>query len=118
MQISPSSRLVVGNLSPGSAGGTAGSNEIQFALAAGQAATDYNFAILGANPNYISARINLSTTGTLANYLSHSVLDPPALTSTGATGASGTTYSTSYTVGASPVNVARTPRSIRRKAVT
>ncbi len=106
VQISPSSRLVVGNLSPGSAGGTAGSNEIQFALAAGQAATDYNFAILGANPNYISARINLSTTGTLANYLSHSVLDPPALTSTGAAGASGTTYSTSYTVGASPVNVA------------
>ena len=66
VQISPSSRLMVGAVSPGSAGGTDGTNDIQLSLAAGQAATDYNFAVLGANPTYISARINLSTTGTLA----------------------------------------------------
>ena len=50
VQITPSARLDVGTLSPGSAGGTAGANEIQLTLTAGQTATDYNFAILGANP--------------------------------------------------------------------
>ncbi|MGA2255637.1 MAG: immunoglobulin domain-containing protein, partial [Thermoguttaceae bacterium] len=48
IQILPSSELDVGTLSPGSAGGTVGSDEIQVTLAAGQSATDYNFAILGA----------------------------------------------------------------------
>ena len=105
VQITPSPQLDVGTLSPGSAGGTAGTNEIQLTLTAGQAATDYNFALLGANPSYISARMDLATTGTLGNYLSNSVLTPPTVQSTGSNGASGTTYSTSYTAGGTPVNV-------------
>ena len=79
VQITPSPRLMVGTLSPGSAGGTAGTDEIQLTLTAGQAATDYNFAILGANPSYISARMDLATTGTLVSYLATSVLKPPTV---------------------------------------
>ena len=48
IQILPPSNVAVGVLSPGTAGGAAGNDEIQVALAAGQNATDYNFAILGA----------------------------------------------------------------------
>jgi cyclophilin family peptidyl-prolyl cis-trans isomerase len=101
VQISPSSRLVVGNLSPGSAGGTAGTNDIQLTLAAGQAATDYNFAILGVNPSYISARMDISSAGTLANFVSKSLLTPPTVASSG-----GGAGASTYTSGGSPVNVA------------
>ncbi len=51
VQILPASNVDVGILSPGSAGGTVGNDEIQVTLAAGQNATDYNFAILGAQGN-------------------------------------------------------------------
>ncbi len=45
IQILPSPQLNVGILSPGTAGGSVGNDEIQVTLAANQAATDYNFAI-------------------------------------------------------------------------
>src|SRR5208282_3437444 len=51
IQVLPPSNATVGILTPGSAGGTAGSDEIQMTLGASQNATDYNFAILGAVPN-------------------------------------------------------------------
>src|SRR5271157_2823075 len=60
IQISPSSNLNVGILSPGSAGGIVGNDEIQVTLAAGQNATDYNFAILGAQGNDPSNSVDAS----------------------------------------------------------
>ena len=81
IQISPSSKLAVGTLSPGSAGGTAGSDEIQVTLAAGQNATDYNFAILGAQTNEISLRMFMSSTGSLTQFLTTHALQ--ALRGTG-----------------------------------
>ena len=50
--------------------------------------------------------MDLATTGTLGNYLSNSVLTPPTVQSTGSNGANGTTYSTNYTAGGTPVDVA------------
>ncbi len=69
IQIEPSSKLAVGKLSPGSAGGAAGNDEIQVSLSAGQNATDYNFAILGAATDEISLRMNMASTGTLTQFL-------------------------------------------------
>ena len=48
IQVLPSANIALGILSPGSAGGTVGADEIQVELAPGMNATDYNFAILGA----------------------------------------------------------------------
>ena len=48
IQVLPSANVALGILSPGSAGGDVGTDEIQVKLAPGMNATDYNFAILGA----------------------------------------------------------------------
>ena len=69
IQISPSSKLAVGVPSVGSAGGTAGSNEVQVTLTAGQSASYYNFAILGAQTNQISLRMFTASTGSLTDFL-------------------------------------------------
>ncbi len=109
VEIFPASQLMVGAASPGSAGGTAGTNNIQLSLSAGQAATDYNFALLGANTAYISARMDLATTGTLSNFLSSSVLNAPTIETNGTSSissAASTTYSTSYMLGGTAVDVA------------
>ena len=87
IQISPSSKLAVGILSPGSAGGTAGTDghdEIQVTLAAGQNATDYNFAILGAQTDEISLRMFLASTGSLTQFLT--TLHTPPSVDPGASG--------------------------------
>ena len=78
IQISPSSKLAVGILSPGSAGGTAGNDEIQVTLAAGQDATDYNFAILGAQTDEISLRMFMASTGSLTQFLT-TLHTPPSV---------------------------------------
>ncbi len=90
IQISPSSKLAVGILSPGSAGGTAGNDEIQVTLAAGQDATDYNFAILGAQTDEISLRMFMASTGSLTQFLT--TLHTPPSVDPGA----GSTFSTTY----------------------
>ena len=109
LQISPSSRLSMGTVSPGSGGGTAGTNDIQLTLTAGQAATDYNFGVVGAQQNYISLRADLASTGSLSQFLTTSLLTAPTVMADSTGGASGTgssTYSTTYTVGDSAVSVA------------
>ena len=58
IQILPLVRRDVDILSPGSAGGTAGNDEIQVTLAAGQNATDYNFAILGPDGSRFPADVH------------------------------------------------------------
>ena len=55
IQVLPAANVEVEGLSPGTAGGTVGSDEIQVTLAPGQNAADYNFAILGTQ-NDISLR--------------------------------------------------------------
>ncbi len=95
VQIEPSSKLAVGKLSPGSAGGTAGNDEIQVTLAAGQSATDYNFAILGAQTNEISLRMFMSSTGSLTHFLTTMHSKPSV--EPGSSGSA--TYSTTYTTG-------------------
>ena len=90
IQISPSSKLAVGILSPGSAGGTAGNDEIQVTLAAGQDATDYNFAILGAQTDEISLRMFMASTGSLTQFLT-TLHTPPSVDPGG-----GSTFSTTY----------------------
>jgi cyclophilin family peptidyl-prolyl cis-trans isomerase len=99
IQIQPSSKISVGPLSPGSAGGTVGTDEIQMTLAAGQSATDYNFAILGAQTNEISLRMFLSSTGSLTQFLT-SMHTPPSVTA-GDPGSSGVTAT--YSTGGSGV---------------
>ena len=99
IQISPSSKLAVGTLSPGSAGGTAGNDEIQVTLAAGQNATDYNFAILGAQTSEISLRMFLASTGSLTQFLT-TMHSPPSV----APGNSGST--TTYSSGGTGLAIA------------
>jgi len=99
IQISPSPKLAVGTPSPGSAGGTAGNDEIQVTLAAGQNATDYNFAILGAQTDQISLRMFLASTGPLSQFLT-SLHSPPTV----ATGDSGST--STYSSGAMALAIA------------
>ena len=60
IQILPPSSVDVGVLSPGTAGGAAGHDEIQVTLSPGQNATDYNFAILGSQSD-ISLRMFLAS---------------------------------------------------------
>ncbi|MEI8373384.1 MAG: immunoglobulin domain-containing protein, partial [Planctomycetota bacterium] len=95
IQISPSSKLAVGVLSVGSAGGTAGSNEIQVTLAADQVATDYNFAILGAQTNQISLRMFMASTGSLTDFLTTLHTAPSSTTG----GSSISSFSATYTTG-------------------
>jgi large repetitive protein len=101
VQILPSAKLAVGTLSPGSAGGTAGNNEIQLQLAANQNATDYNFAILGAQTSFISLRMFLASTGTLSDYLTTLHAAPAVQMGT----TSSSAYSTTYTTGGPAVAV-------------
>ncbi len=107
VQIVPSSKLSLGKLSPGSAGGAAGTNEVQLTLADSQAATDYNFAILGAQTQYISLRMALASTGTLSHFLTTLHAAP-----TVATANSGTAYKTSYATGSVGVSVVSSNASI------
>ena len=102
VQIVPSAKLDVGTLTPGSAGGTAGTNEIQLPLADGQAATNNDFAIVGAQSSFVSLRMYLASTGTLSNYIATSLLAAPTVE----TGDSASpNFSGSYTTGgaAAPV---------------
>ena len=63
--VNPPSYLNIGTPSLGTAGGSVVNNdEMQVTLAANQAATDYNFAILGAQNSETSLRMYLSSTGT------------------------------------------------------
>ncbi len=101
IQIEPAPYVMVGQLSPGSEGGTAGSNEIQVAFD-GQNATDYNFAILGAKPNYLSLQMFISATDSLATYLP--TLDIAPAVAAGGSGSS--TNTTTYSTGAAAVYVA------------
>ena len=64
IQILPSANVSVGTLTPGLAGGTAGADEIQVTLAAGQNATDYNFAILGSEAGDMSLRMFMASSST------------------------------------------------------
>ena len=102
----------MGILSPGSAGGTAGNDEIQVTLAAGQNATDYNFAILGAqgnDPSVPTAALDASPLVSSAAAAAapsgytitadQSTIDAGQATSTGFTFAGATTGTTyNYTV--------------------
>ncbi len=108
VQIQPSSKLAVGTLSPGSAGGTAGNDEIQLTLAAGQSATDYNFAILGAQTNEISLRMFMSSTGSLSQFLTSMHSQP--LVEPGSSGSA--TYSTTYTTGGAAAAVVSSTATI------
>ena len=95
VQIDPPSKLAVGTPTPGSAGGTAGNDDIQMTLTAGQNATDYNFAILGAATDQVSIRMFLASTGSLSQFLT-SLHAAPTVT----TGSSGSSpYSATYTTG-------------------
>ena len=106
IQISPSSKLAVGILSPGSAGGTAGNDEIQVTLAAGQDATDYNFAILGAQTDEISLRMFMASTGSLTQFLT--TLHTPPSVDPGA----GSTFSTTYSSEATGVAITSSSATI------
>jgi len=101
IQISPSSKLAVGGPSAGSAGGTVGSNEIQVTLAADQSATDYNFAILGAQTNQISLRLFMASNDTLTHFLTNLHTPPSApYTSPAAVGSSdSSSFTATYTTG-------------------
>jgi hypothetical protein len=96
--VSPSSKLEMGTPSPGSAGGTDSSNDIQLALASGQSATDYNFSVIGAQTNEISLRMFLASTGSLGQFLT-SLHTAPSVT-TGASSAA------TYTTGGSGLAIA------------
>ncbi len=112
IQILPPSSVDVGILSLGSAGGTAGNNEIQVTLAAGQSATDYNFAILGAQgadsstpPSALDAGplVGAAAVGTApAGYsitANQATINASQATSTGFTFAGATTNTTyNYTI--------------------
>ena len=109
VQIVPSAKLSVGTLTPGSAGGTAGTNEIQMTLADGQAATDNDFAILGAQSSFVSMRMYLASTGTLSNYIATSLLAAPTVE----TGDSASpNFSGSYTTGGAPAPVTASDAAI------
>ena len=102
VQIVPSSKLSVGTLTPGTAGGTAGTNEIQMSLADGQASTGNDFDILGPQSSFVSLRMYLASTGTLSNYIATSLHTAPTVE----TGDSASpNFSGSYTTGgtAAPV---------------
>ncbi len=101
IQIEPAPYVMVGQLSPGSEGGTAGTNEIQVTFD-GQNATDYNFAILGAKPNYLSLQMFISATDSLATYLPTLDIAPAVA----AGGSSSATNTTTYSTGAAAVFVA------------
>ncbi len=101
IQISPSSKLAVGSPSAGSAGGTVGSNEIQVTLAADQIATDYNFAILGAQSNQISLRLFMASSNSLTNFLTTLHTKPSVSTGTN----SSLSFTTTYTTGGPAVAV-------------
>jgi cyclophilin family peptidyl-prolyl cis-trans isomerase len=105
--IKPSAKLAAGKPSPGSAGGSAGTNEIQLTLADNQAATDYNFALLGVQTNYISLRMMLASTGTLSHYLA-TMHTAPAV----AIGSGSSTATTSYAASGPAVPVASSNVSI------
>ncbi len=102
VQIEPSSKLAVGTLTPGTAGGTSGTNDIQLSLADAQAASGNDFAITGPQSSLLSLRMYLASTGTPGQYLKsmHSV-------PTVATGDSAAPhYSATFTTGGAAVAIA------------
>ena len=98
--LQPSAKLAVGTPTPGSAGGTAGNDDIQLTLTAGQTASDYNFAILGDQTDLISIRMYLAWTGTLSQYLTSSSMH------TAASVTEATSGPTTYTSGGSGLAIA------------
>ncbi len=109
VQIEPSSKLSVGTLTPGTAGGTAGTNEIQMSLADGQAATGNDFAIVGSQSSYVSLRMYLASTGTLSNYIATSLHTAPTVE----TGDSASpNFSGSYTTGGTAAKVTASDAAI------
>ena len=95
IRISPSPKLAIGTLSAGSAGGTVGNDEIQLTLAAGQSATDYDFAILGAAEPSLMLFIDAPVS--LTNYLTN-LHSRPSLSGTPSS-------SPAYTTGTSGVAI-------------
>ncbi len=109
VQIEPSSKLSVGTLTPGTAGGTAGANEIQMSLADGQASTGNDFDILGPQSSFVSLRMYLASTGTLSNYIATSLHTAPTVE----TGDSASpNFSGSYTTGSTAAKVTASDAAI------
>jgi hypothetical protein len=109
VQIEPSSKLAVGAITPGSTGGTTGTNDIQLTLADGQASTGNDFAILGAQSQFVSLRMYLASTGSLSHYLANSLHTAPTV-QTG--DAANPHFSTSYSSGGTPADVTASDASI------
>ncbi len=102
VQIEPSSKLAIGTLTPGTAGGTTGTNDIQMTLTDGQAASGNDFAISGPQSNLLSLRMYLASTGTPSQYLTLMHTVP-----TVATGDSAAPhYSATFTTGGAAVAIA------------
>ncbi len=93
---------------PGSAGGNAGTDEIQLTLADSQAAIDYNFAVLGVEPNYVSLRMYLASTGSLSHYLTTMHSAPTVATGD----SSNPNYSATYTTFGAAVPVTASDAAI------
>ena len=102
VQIEPSSKLAVGTLTPGTAGGTTGTNDIQITLTDGLAASGNDFAITGPQSSLLSLRMYLASTGTPSQYLK-SMHDVPTV-ATGDTAAPH--YSATFTTGGPAVAIA------------
>ena len=102
VQIEPSSKLAVGTLTPGTAGGTTGTNDIQMTLTDGQAASGNDFTISGPQSSLLSLRMYLASTGTPSQYLTSMHTVP-----TVATGDSAALhYSATFTTGGPAVAIA------------
>ena len=94
--------LAVGTPTLGTAGGNiVNAEEMQVNLVAGANATDYNFAILGAQAKEISLRMFMASAGSPTQYLTSLHAQPSV--EAGDTGTS--TYSTSYATGGAGVAV-------------
>ena len=108
VQIEPSAKLAIGKLTPGTAGGTTGTNDIQLSLSDGQAASGNDFAITGPQLSLLSLRMYLSSTGTPKQFLASMHTVP-----TVATGDSAAPhFSATFTTGGPAVAIAAADATI------
>ena len=108
VQIEPSAKLAIGKLTPGTAGGTAGTNDIQLSLTDGQSASGNDFAISGPQSSLLSLRMYLASTGTPRQFLTSMHTVP-----TVATGDSAAPhFSATFTTGGPAVDIAAADATI------